>query len=196
MMDRRRSLLDGLGVSFSWRLAGIGHKREEKHAIRRMMITVIKKIINREILRMLQSEVDKKGGSTLRIHNSLIRPFSLTEGYLVSPYKDCETVLELEDFSIKTIKEFIVRNIEILRSPDHYLGLWKYNGSYYIDVSVYVKSEQTAYEIARAADQEAFFCIRTGRPISLQSIINESRAMLEEYKRKESLRRRRWIDDE
>lgn len=84
-------------------------------------------------------------------------------GFAVSPYKHCET--KHKTLSVRHIHAFIKKHRDLLCRPNHYLGAWEYNGEFYLDVSVVVPTQERAQDMAKSAQQIAYFCLSTQREI-------------------------------
>lgn len=99
------------------------------------------------------------GGITYSVRGRHIKQL----GFAVSPYKHCET--KHKTLTVRHIRSFIEKHRDLLSQPGHYLGAWEYEGEFYLDVSVVVSSQDKAAEVAKSAQQIAYFCLSTGRTI-------------------------------
>lgn len=71
---------------------------------------------------------------------------SPTSGYMVSPYKERERVID-GDASASDISIFEKDNADLLDKPGHFLGGWKDSGKTYLDVSLNVPSRAEAHAL-------------------------------------------------
>ena len=93
---------------------------------------------------------------------------AVTAGFALSPYKRHERIIPCAEFSAVSIRKFMQDNQVLLALQDHYLGAWCSAGRIYLDVSVVVRDRAYAEELARAADQLAFFDLETFEEIKVE----------------------------
>ncbi|MBX4188106.1 MAG: hypothetical protein KW793_03150, partial [Candidatus Doudnabacteria bacterium] len=94
----------------------------------------------------------KNGGVTVKLNGDM--PVS---GYVFSPYKNVETVIPKEKFSVKDVDAFIDKHFNLLNQEEHHLGIWIDDGKVYIDVSKVIDDEQRAVEESLHANQIGLF---------------------------------------
>ena len=92
---------------------------------------------------------------------------AVTVGFALSPYKRHETTIPCGSFSALSIRKFMEEHRVLLALPDHFLGAWVSGGKVWLDVSVVVRDRAYAEELARAADQLAFFNLETFEEIKV-----------------------------
>ena len=105
----------------------------------------------------------KKGGVTIRSTGG-----APNKGYVVSPYKEFEAIVDAQDMSVAKIEEYMVDHADILAEEGHHLGLW-YNaddGKIYIDTVVVKGSADDAYKLAKDNKQIAFYDLEQGTEIT------------------------------
>lgn len=85
-----------------------------------------------------------------------------TANYSVSPYKGREVIVPGNPTS-EQIREYINANQDMLQNPANVLGTWfnPEDGNTYIDISILTPSFTKAQNIAKKANQKAFFNLRT-----------------------------------
>ena len=88
------------------------------------------------------------------------------EGYVYFETKATEVVLEEGDLG-EIISLFINEHLEQLRQPGIYVGIWKEEGNYYIDVVQLVTSEAEAIEKANKNGQLAVYDLSNRKTIYL-----------------------------
>jgi hypothetical protein len=86
---------------------------------------------------------------------------------MVSPYPDRERVIPKAQITKAHLKDYIVRNADLLAHVDHYLGGW-YNtddGQVYLDISVRVQTHDEAVSLARQHNQYAYYDLAQGETV-------------------------------
>lgn len=101
---------------------------------------------------------------------------SPTDGFMVSPYKSRERVLELKDASAKALVKYINRNADLLSKEDHYLGGWVDGGKVYLDISVRRETAGQALALAREHGQLAIFDLTKKETIHVATTANADQA--------------------
>jgi hypothetical protein len=66
---------------------------------------------------------------------------------------------------------YVTDNLESLKRPGHFLGGWRGNGRYYLDVTVPVHGKNRALEIAAENDQDAIWDAFAGQPIQVAEVV-------------------------
>lgn len=96
-----------------------------------------------------------------------------TKGYVVSPYKGRETILDT--ITGDSIKEFLLKNEDLLSDSEHYFGGWKNkeDGKFYLDVSVVKDSLNDAHKIAKDNEQISIYDLGKGEEIKTEDINNK-----------------------
>jgi hypothetical protein len=88
------------------------------------------------------------------------------EGYAVSPYPDRGAIYSKRVF-IKQIRDFMDKNADLLKQPDHAVGAWRERstGKTYLDVSVVTHDRDKAIELGKKHNQIAIFDFKNGATI-------------------------------
>lgn len=94
----------------------------------------------------------KNGGVTISLDGN--KP---TRGFSYSPYKDTETIVPEKDFNEASVKSFYEKHSEKLNQDGHHIGIWKYEGNYYLDVSKVGEPDAATIAAAHKADQLGVF---------------------------------------
>jgi hypothetical protein len=102
---------------------------------------------------MMAQAVRDKGGFTY----SVVTDTSPTSGYAVSPYKDREAVIPLENLDARRLVNYIKSNRDLLEKEDHNLGGWVDDGKVYLDISIVAKTPEDAEAICKEHNQLAYF---------------------------------------
>ena len=89
------------------------------------------------------------------------------KGYAVSPYKDREEKIPLNEFSIHGLQSFVAENAEYFDRDGHFLGAWVENEIVYLDVSVFVAQKTKALKWAKENGQLAIYSFTEGKTIYL-----------------------------
>lgn len=116
-------------------------------------------------LRETVAHVIRNGGITL--DPTLGRP--INQGYAVSPYRERERVLPLEDFNVKALGHYLVENKDLLNQPGNYLGVWwdRETDKVYLDVSLVVFDEGTCQELAVQHAQLAYYVLHEQKTVPM-----------------------------
>ena len=93
-------------------------------------------------------------------------------GYMVSPYKDREHVLNAKVASMRDLIRYTSRNKDLLSRPDHYFGGWMDKDSLYLDSSVRHAERATALDAAKKGGQLAIFDVEKMDSIYLEGGAN------------------------
>ena len=112
-----------------------------------------------QLLKLLDDD-NLGNGFTYHV-DSYARPDS---GYMVSTYSERELVIARKDLTPAMLKEFRLKNSDVLHDPDNFLGGWwdKQNtGMVYIDVSKLTPSLDQAVAWGREFDQLSLFQLET-----------------------------------
>jgi hypothetical protein len=105
-------------------------------------------------LRNLLKEINDNGGVSYNITTGDYNP---TNGYMVS-LPGYEATFTKEYLNEQLIKDYILKNIELLASSnDYYLGGWTENDLVYLDISVKVEGLFKACYSGIVNDQKAIF---------------------------------------
>lgn len=88
-----------------------------------------------------------------------------SDGYMVSPYKGREKVIDGTSITSRQLSEYVRRNADLLQDPSNYLGGWVDNGKTYLDVSKRFETFDGAMGAARQAQQIAFYDLKNGTSI-------------------------------
>jgi hypothetical protein len=98
----------------------------------------------------IQKIIDN-GGTTISLQGQV------PTGYLVSLpfFEECSKYI-----SDALVHDYISRHLKHLLKDNMYLGIWKNEGTWYLDISTCVQTLATATEIGRVFNQKAIFdCI-------------------------------------
>jgi hypothetical protein len=90
------------------------------------------------------------------------QPFTRHEpssGYATSLYPERSQIIPSDEMTADKLWRYQMRNYDLLRDPDHYLGAWHDpgTGNIYLDVSHVGPSLQEISHLARGANQKAIF---------------------------------------
>lgn len=91
-----------------------------------------------------------------------------SDGFMVSPYKEAETPIPVEEFDPGDVASFRRKWARKLKNPDHYLGGWRDGDTIYLDIAVRRKSADEAAELARKHGQLAYYDIVKGVTVYVQ----------------------------
>jgi hypothetical protein len=96
---------------------------------------------------------------------------SPTEGFVVSPYKDRETILDTKTLKPMDFANFIVKNNDLLSKPKHYFGAWhnKDDGKVYLDVAIVAAKAAEAEKLSRQNKQLAYFDLGKKETVNVQA---------------------------
>lgn len=96
-----------------------------------------------------------------------------TSGYVVSPYKGKEVVLNKVDE--KSLEFFLLNNYDLLKQEGNNLGGWlnKQNGKFYLDISRVVDNVDDAIGYAAYNDQIAIFDIKNSKEINTKNFLED-----------------------
>ena len=93
------------------------------------------------------------------------------EGYLYSVDKSIEVRLPDEHFSWAAVEEeirnFINQNLEILKQPGYFVGVWHHDNSHYIEAVRVTESEAEALIEAKKNGQQAVYDLKNKKIIYL-----------------------------
>ena len=99
-----------------------------------------------------------------------------TTGYAVSAFKGRERIFGNDPTALE-IATFILENADVLFSTENILGghskvlgCWKYEGRYYLDVSLIYSNRETALQTGFLNDQIAIWDIANGQEIMCSEI--------------------------
>lgn len=109
----------------------------------------------------LSSRLVAEGGFTYQP----ITKESPVDGYMVSPYKGRETVIDGTQISSRQLSQYVRRNSDLLQDPSNYMGGWVDGGKTYLDVSKRCTSFAEAMDTAINAQQIAFYDLKTGTTV-------------------------------
>ena len=104
----------------------------------------------------LSRQLKESGGFTYQ----LVSNQSPSDGYMVSPYKDREMVVDADRLSARTLSRYMRQNADLLTRGDHYLGGWLDEGKVYLDISVRKRRRADATALAKQHKQLAFFDLK------------------------------------
>lgn len=110
-----------------------------------------------EVYKMMRGE---SSGFTVSLINQKVPK----TGYMVS-YPDGIRSKYMPSFP--EIEDFVVVNADKLSQHNHFIGGWKDENEYYIDVSVRIAGYNMAMMIARKFEQKAIYNLATGESIYL-----------------------------
>lgn len=79
-----------------------------------------------------------------------------TRRFLASPYKHAEKRFQF-DLTAPEFSRWAKVHSHLLSRPDHYIGVWKHQGTTYLDVVVETDSKEVAIRICRDNRQLAYF---------------------------------------
>lgn len=93
----------------------------------------------------------------------------MTEGFVVSPYKGREKVVEGSEITKEQIDEFESANKDLLGKDGHFVGTWfnEKDGKTYIDVMVNEKNLDAAKQIAEENEQLAIYDLKEKKEIPI-----------------------------
>lgn len=114
-------------------------------------------------LRTLTDTIKSEGGVSYSLTYGKVKP----KGYAVSPYKERELQLPLNEFDSNTLQSYVLENADLLAKEAHFLGAWIDNNTVYLDVSIQVSQKQIAVRIAKQSDQIAIFDLSNNKSIEI-----------------------------
>lgn len=91
------------------------------------------------------------------------------DGYMVSMYKEHETLLPLADVKkdinllISRLQAFMRANNQLLSYDDNYVGTWIDKGLIYIDISTRIDTIAKANRVAAMYDQLEYYGVKEGK---------------------------------
>jgi hypothetical protein len=85
-----------------------------------------------------------------------------TEGYSASPYPERSFAVSVDRFTKGDLVKFVLRNRDLLKKGDHYLGAWLEEGKAYLDISVLSKDATSAEKLCREKDQIGYYNLAKG----------------------------------
>ncbi len=103
----------------------------------------------------------ERGGFTVSYHGDVPKT-----GYMVSPYKDAETIIPAAQMSREHVRDFIKAQKSRLAKPDHYIGGWREGDNVYLDVSVNAPTKAAAKKLATDNGQLAVYHLDSGTVIA------------------------------
>ena len=105
------------------------------------------------------------GGVTIKLDNKAIPK----KGFVVSPYKQSEKIIPIENFTKEEVVNYIKESVN-LKNDSHYLGLWKdpQSGKVYLDTVVLKENKEDAHNLAKQNEQLAFYDLERGETINLE----------------------------
>lgn len=121
-----------------------------------------------EVLHLIERETIKNGGCTYSLpHASLISPGEPL--YSLSLHKELEEIVSMEEFDMNRIKMYIIKNSEILWSPNVALGTWVDEDRVYLDVATLFDKSQVSLDELRgmSTNQLAAWDIENNQVINL-----------------------------
>ena len=91
--------------------------------------------------------------------------------YAVAMYPQCEKVVDKDDFTLQTIREYVHDNAELLKDRRNSLGTWldTETNKVYIDISRTIQDYSRAVELGIEYNQLAIFNLETFEEIRLDS---------------------------
>lgn len=99
-------------------------------------------------------------------------------GFMVSPYSANEQVVPVSRFTKTVVKDYIAKNEELLKKPDHFLGGWRDGDNVYLDVSVNSPTLEATRTLAREHNQLAAWDIKGGQEVRFAEAAVERRSLL------------------
>jgi hypothetical protein len=116
-----------------------------------------------DLLQRLQQE----GGFTYHVMSGN----SPKTGYVVSPYKAHERVLNVSTLTPMDLAHYVVDHQDLLSKPDHYFGSWhnKDDGKVYLDVAVVTDDAEKAEQLSRENAQLAYFDLGKMETVNVRS---------------------------
>jgi hypothetical protein len=96
---------------------------------------------------------------------------SPTSGYALSPYRNRERVIDIDQVSADSLEQYLIDNEDIWVRPDHYFGAW-YNtedGKVYLDVSIVAKTTEQAERLSVRHKQEAYYDLAAGETVYVRA---------------------------
>jgi hypothetical protein len=118
--------------------------------------TDVPDIVDKGETGMLRQLLKDNGGFT---YQPLLNE-SPSDGFMVSPYKDCEFVLPVAEVSGLKLMKYMRGHRKLLTQKDHYMGGWVDDGKAYIDISVRRGSKAEALTLAKKHSQLAIFDLK------------------------------------
>jgi hypothetical protein len=103
----------------------------------------------------LMERLQKEGGFTYNTNNNK----SPKDGFMVSPYKDRERILDAKTLTGSDLAKYVADNQDVLKQAKHHFGAWKNpdDGKVYLDVSVVTKTPREAEALSIKHEQLAYF---------------------------------------
>lgn len=114
-------------------------------------------------LRTLTETIKSEGGASYSLTYGKVQ----SKGYAVSPYKERELQIPLNEFDSNALQSYVLENSDLLAKEAHFLGAWIDNSIVYLDVSIQVSQKQNALKIAKQANQLAIFDLANLKSIEL-----------------------------
>ena len=124
--------------------------------VKRRAIEGLPRDIKVDISAILQTVRRNPEGFTIKLNGQPV-----TSGFVVSLYKNRETIIFSKKLNEETLNDFILKNLDLLEQENHYLGGWlnKENNKFYLDVSIVVDDLETAIGIGAYSKQIAVFAL-------------------------------------
>ena len=94
-----------------------------------------------------------------------------SKGFVVSPFKGRETILEKIDAT--SIRDFISKNIDLLQQEGNHFGGWKNtaDGKFYLDISIVKDKLDDAFHIGAQNNQIAIYDLIKGEDVLTKDIL-------------------------
>ena len=112
----------------------------------------------------LKKYILNNGGATLEVESLSIA--NLNDGYMVSIYGS-ESQFESIEELIKGIKQKR-KDLKEAKIKGYFIGIWYYNGRYYLDTSRNIKDKRDAIKFGESQKQIAIFDLKNNKDIKLE----------------------------
>jgi hypothetical protein len=116
---------------------------------------------NKKYLYMIIKDALTNNGISYSLYDNTFNP---NDGYMAS-LQNCESVSDTLD--IDTLVDHITRYTEKLKNKNMHLGIWLYDGKWYLDVSLKFDKLNDAVVFGRANKQIAIFDNKNKQSITL-----------------------------
>jgi hypothetical protein len=92
-----------------------------------------------------------------------------SEGYALSPYPEKSFAKPAKDLQFKDVVNYYLKNRDVFKQPDHFIGAWHdpASGMVFLDVSVVKHSEEEATKLALEKDQIAYFDLKNFKSVTV-----------------------------
>jgi hypothetical protein len=122
---------------------------------------------SKKITKQIADEVNKTGGITFNLKKA--KSLGGTKNFAVSPFPERSLIKKGKTLTSKDIANYIRKNKDLLKKPDHSLGGWvdKDANQVFLDVSIVVPNKAKAMEIGKKFNQKAIFDLKKFEDIPL-----------------------------